>query len=263
VLVIRLVSRGTIEELKYIRQLYKLQLKNYTIGSLHGEQSSEDAEAARMFRAVEGDKDRKGELFGMENLLKFKDGSFMDDLWKPTSEGSGLKGLERFGLRSALDMAGRLEAMSEERINEVGGNIVDESFREAVFRTVDDSRLSVDVLLNGEHSKSHGDYLRADRGDALFKRGDQGFDEEMGGYSQAEHYVMENAKVEDTTVPSSSVPNDWTNESIPIPSPVRSFATPAARIESLDTIDEITRVKGPSSSCLPPIGSTSYSRPAK
>jgi superfamily II DNA or RNA helicase len=238
VLVIRLVSRGTIEELKYIRQLYKLQLKNYTIGSLHGEQSSEDAEAARMFRAVEGDKDRKGELFGMENLLKFKDGSFMDDLWKPTSEGSGLKGLERFGLRSALDMAGRLEAMSEERINEVGGNIVDESFREAVFRTVDDSRLSVDVLLNGEHSKSHGDYLRADRGDALFKRGDQGFDEEMGGYSQAEHYVMENAKVEDTTVPSSSVPNDWTNESIPIPSPVRSFATPAARIESLDTIDE-------------------------
>lgn len=238
VLVIRLVSRGTIEELKYIRQLYKLQLKNYTIGSVQGEQSSEDAEAARMFRAVEGDKDRKGELFGMENLLKFKDGSFMDDLWKPISEGSGLKGLERFGLRSALDMAGRMEGISEERINEVGGNIVDESFREAVFKTGDDVRLNVDVLLHGGNSKSHGDYLRADRGDALFKRGDQGFDEEMGGYSQAEHYVMENADVDDKIVPSSSVPNASTNESSPRPSPVRSFPTPTPCIQMLDTTDE-------------------------
>jgi SNF2 family DNA or RNA helicase len=73
--VFRLVSTGTIEELKYLRQVYKTQLKTETII----ESKDEDREkSARLFRGVAGDKERKGELFGLANLLKFKDGTFMD-----------------------------------------------------------------------------------------------------------------------------------------------------------------------------------------
>lgn len=201
VLVIRLVSRGTIEELKYIRQLYKIQLKNFTIGPAQDEQSTGDSEAARLFRGVDGDKDRKGELFGMENLLKFKDGSFMDDLWKSARKSTGLKGLERFGLRSATEVADGIEGMSEEAVNDIGENVAAAAFREAASKAADGDgeqngeRSSVLDLLRGDNAKSHGDYMRADRGDALFKPGDEGFDEEMGGYSQGVHYVMENADV--------------------------------------------------------------------
>ena len=79
--VIRLVSQGTVEELMYIRQVYKVQLKHETLGN-----SIEKApQAARLFRGVAGDDSRKGKLFGTENLLKYKDGSFMADIWKTTS----------------------------------------------------------------------------------------------------------------------------------------------------------------------------------
>jgi DNA excision repair protein ERCC-6-like 2 len=203
VLVIRLVSRGTIEELKYIRQLYKLQLKHYTIGPSQAEQTYDETEAARMFRAVEGDKERKGELFGMENLLKFKDGSFLDELWKSKTmcDTGEWKGFEKFALHSALDIAGGMETLSKDGIEDVGGSISDEAFREAATRAIskekgikeNDIRVSVENILQGQNTKSHQDFLRSDRGDALFKPGDTGFEEEMGGYSQAEHYVMENA----------------------------------------------------------------------
>ena len=73
--VYRLVARGTIEELKYLRQIYKTQLKDQTITSTD-EQSSNLPK--KQFRGVAGDKDNKGELFGMANLLKFRDGTFMN-----------------------------------------------------------------------------------------------------------------------------------------------------------------------------------------
>ena len=72
---IRLVARGTIEELIYQRQIYKLQLRKQTLEST---ELGEDQ--PQIFRAVDKDKNRKGELFGIENLLKFKDGSFMSSL---------------------------------------------------------------------------------------------------------------------------------------------------------------------------------------
>jgi DNA excision repair protein ERCC-6-like 2 len=70
--VYRLVARGTVEEMMYLRQLYKEDLTNQTLGG----GDSADAERGR-FRGVHADKERKGELFGLENLLKFKDGTFM------------------------------------------------------------------------------------------------------------------------------------------------------------------------------------------
>jgi len=76
--VVRLVTEGTVDELKYLRQLYKVQLKNETLNS-----SEAKSKSARVFRGIQGDKHRKGELFGTENLLKFKeDGSFLADVWK-------------------------------------------------------------------------------------------------------------------------------------------------------------------------------------
>lgn len=62
------------EELKYLRQVYKTQLQEETI--IDVKEGSRD-EAARLFRGVADDKSRRGELFGLSNLLKFTDGNFM------------------------------------------------------------------------------------------------------------------------------------------------------------------------------------------
>lgn len=71
--VLRLVARGTIEEQMYARQVYKTQLKKQTLGF-----NDDGKNQPQSFRGVDRDKHRKGELFGLENLLKFKDGSFME-----------------------------------------------------------------------------------------------------------------------------------------------------------------------------------------
>jgi superfamily II DNA or RNA helicase len=60
--VFRLISIGTIEEVVYARQIYKQQQANigYT-ASLE----------RRYFSGIQGDKDKKGELFGLTNLFTF------------------------------------------------------------------------------------------------------------------------------------------------------------------------------------------------
>ena len=73
--IVRLVARGTIEELIYARQVYKVQLKKQTLGH-----NTDGKNQPQLFRGVAKDSNRKGELFGLENLLKFKDGSFMSSL---------------------------------------------------------------------------------------------------------------------------------------------------------------------------------------
>jgi hypothetical protein len=67
--VIIIVSQGTVEELIYARKIYKLHLKQLI------EEEYADVKPAQIFRSVQHDSTKKGELFGMENLLKFKDGS--------------------------------------------------------------------------------------------------------------------------------------------------------------------------------------------
>jgi len=210
VLVIRLVSRGTVEEIKYIRQIYKVQLRKDTIGSLHtgGEDTHQVGEGPRVFRGVHGDKDRKGELFGMENLLKYKDGSFMDELWKSSSSSSSVKlpkGLERLGLRSNEDIMSGFEGISESAIDGLGGNIDEEKFKYAAAKINieelgGDQETDVAAFLQGGNAKSHEDFLRADRGGAVFIQGDEGFEEEMGGCSQAVNFIMENAPVVDDEI---------------------------------------------------------------
>ncbi|TDZ15825.1 Switch 2 [Colletotrichum orbiculare MAFF 240422] len=62
--VFRLVSSGTIEEIIYARQIYKQQQANigYTASS-----------ERRYFKGVQQDNERKGELFGLENLFTYRE----------------------------------------------------------------------------------------------------------------------------------------------------------------------------------------------
>ncbi|XP_071339504.1 DNA excision repair protein ERCC-6-like 2 isoform X2 [Trachinotus anak] len=63
VTVLRLISLGTVEEVIYLRQVYKQQLQC----SVVGEESSR-----RYFEAVQGHGVHKGELFGIKNLFRFQ-----------------------------------------------------------------------------------------------------------------------------------------------------------------------------------------------
>lgn len=60
VVVFRLISQGTIEELMYMRQLKKTSMTNATLDGKRSE---------RIFEAIEGE--RKGELYGLANLMRF------------------------------------------------------------------------------------------------------------------------------------------------------------------------------------------------
>uniref|UniRef100_A0A8C5LPT9 DNA excision repair protein ERCC-6-like 2 n=1 Tax=Leptobrachium leishanense TaxID=445787 RepID=A0A8C5LPT9_9ANUR len=61
--VFRLISLGTVEEMIYLRQVYKQQLHCAVVGSEN---------ATRYFEAVQGSKQHKGELFGVHNLFKLR-----------------------------------------------------------------------------------------------------------------------------------------------------------------------------------------------
>ncbi|EPY78958.1 hypothetical protein CB1_000978031 [Camelus ferus] len=61
--VLRLISLGTVEEIMYLRQVYKQQLHCVVIGSEN---------AKRYFEAVQGSKEHRGELFGVYNLFKLR-----------------------------------------------------------------------------------------------------------------------------------------------------------------------------------------------
>ncbi|XP_072215443.1 DNA excision repair protein ERCC-6-like 2 isoform X2 [Excalfactoria chinensis] len=61
--VFRLISLGTVEEMMYLRQVYKQQLHCAVVGSEN---------AKRYFEAVQGSKEHQGELFGVHNLFKLR-----------------------------------------------------------------------------------------------------------------------------------------------------------------------------------------------
>ncbi|XP_053395526.1 uncharacterized protein LOC123523704 isoform X2 [Mercenaria mercenaria] len=63
--VYRLISTGTIEENMYLRQIYKQQLLNVTV---------EDENARRYFYAVQGNRNQKGEIFGVKNMFVLRTG---------------------------------------------------------------------------------------------------------------------------------------------------------------------------------------------
>uniref|UniRef100_A0A1A7Z500 Excision repair cross-complementing rodent repair deficiency, complementation group 6-like 2 n=2 Tax=Iconisemion striatum TaxID=60296 RepID=A0A1A7Z500_9TELE len=63
VTVFRLISLGTVEEVIYLRQVYKQQLQSSVVGK---------ESARRYFEAVQGNGVYKGELFGIKNLFRLQ-----------------------------------------------------------------------------------------------------------------------------------------------------------------------------------------------
>nr|XP_043882381.1 DNA excision repair protein ERCC-6-like 2 isoform X1 [Solea senegalensis] len=63
VTVLRLISLGTVEEVIYLRQVYKQQLQSSVV---------EKASSRRYFEAVQGHGVHKGELFGINNLFRLQ-----------------------------------------------------------------------------------------------------------------------------------------------------------------------------------------------
>ncbi|KAF4109865.1 DNA excision repair protein ERCC-6-like 2 isoform X1 [Onychostoma macrolepis] len=63
VTVFRLISLGTVEEIIYLRQIYKQQLQSSVIGQEN---------ARRYFEAVQGTDGQAGELFGIRNLFRLQ-----------------------------------------------------------------------------------------------------------------------------------------------------------------------------------------------
>lgn len=69
--VFRLISLGTLEELMYVRQIYKQQLAEATLNG---------KEAPRYFEGVQGDATRQGELFGIRNMLQYNESGLLRDV---------------------------------------------------------------------------------------------------------------------------------------------------------------------------------------
>jgi len=171
--VLRLVARGTIEELKYCRQVYKVHLNQKTLGV----NDDDKVQPARLFRGVAHDSNRKGELFGMENLLNFKDGSFMDDLW---TSSKNVNKTQEYDVSALADLMSGNEGMLK--------NVVVDEDQEIA------ETLEIETSTCGKQF-NHDDFLRSDRGGALTDD-----IETLFGESQIHHEAYEKACEENPTL---------------------------------------------------------------
>jgi hypothetical protein len=126
----RLVARGTVEELKYLRQIYKIQLKDQTIKS--SESHLVDQPSKREFHGVADDQENKGELFGMANLLKFRDGTFVTYQGETSSE-VGFKDIEAAAREKKNELASVLEDIPVAAMDKLIYEISDSDGDEAQF----------------------------------------------------------------------------------------------------------------------------------
>ncbi len=84
--VYRLVSAGTVEEIVYARQIYKQQQANI------GYNASTER---RYFKGVQNNKDQKGEIFGLDNLLTFHgDDIILRDIVNKTNVAEAKRGVD-------------------------------------------------------------------------------------------------------------------------------------------------------------------------
>lgn len=176
VTVYRLIAQGTIDELKYLRQIYKLQLKQETFRSAEG---SDALAPPRSFMGVERDKQRKGELFGLENLLSFAPTSFMEKVWKTNKK----RRSGDFIAHDADQLAKELGAKGGEDVlkKETEGQI-QTLFEQARQKAIRDKESEPE-----EEALDHRDFFHQDR----VETGYEDFDAVMGGETQAvDKFVM-------------------------------------------------------------------------
>uniref|UniRef100_A0A672RND9 DNA excision repair protein ERCC-6-like 2 n=1 Tax=Sinocyclocheilus grahami TaxID=75366 RepID=A0A672RND9_SINGR len=120
VTVFRLISLGTVEEIIYLRQIYKQQLQSSVIGREN---------ARRYFEAVQGTDGQAGELFGIRNLFRLQtDGTCLTHRILERAGGSAGAGFKPAGV---LDFSSASEdedpccsrrRPSEALTGEVGGD---------------------------------------------------------------------------------------------------------------------------------------------
>ena len=181
--------------MKYLRQLYKVHLKQETLV----DEASAKPRAARLFRGVQGDKYRKGELFGYVNLFRFKDGSFLNDIWKRTGRGVATPSRGDLVMHEASALSDALLGIGGDKVDEV---LDDEpsQIEELVKSVCQDASVGAQGPLKGSETRvekqetspielnvqafDHRDLFREDRGRAAVEQGEDGFDEEMGGATQ-------------------------------------------------------------------------------
>mmetsp|Transcript_44634 Transcript_44634/g.108243 ORF Transcript_44634/g.108243 Transcript_44634/m.108243 type:complete len:1809 (+) Transcript_44634:144-5570(+) len=210
--VVRLISKGTIEEMVYLRQIYKNHLKKETLQ----EKAHKNESAPRLFRGVQGDQYRKGELFGTENLFRFKDGSFLETIWAQAGGGGrpngNDKGRESMGdievhdtakLSSALlGLGDNFDSVLEEKeeINDIA-TIASRSRKKTKttnYSSDSESDAELDDTLNVKaQAVNPNDLMRSDRGGAKVAENDDEYEEEMGGGTQDAFQVYDNMAGED------------------------------------------------------------------
>ena len=202
--VVRLIARGTIEELMYARQVYKTQLTKQTLG-----QNTEGQNQPQIFRGVANDPNRKGELFGIENLMKFKDGSFMSTLWKASAnpnEGHDVAELEE-----------KLENFDDDKLYELAEEGEDPLTKKRHSNGAENGSVDgSDDEFEG-NGMNHGDLFSNTKGGARVAKDDSDFEDEMGGQSQivavatklaCEDISDEEEEDDDDATPTDYVPPD-------------------------------------------------------
>ncbi len=137
---------------------------------------------ARIFRGVQHDSTRKGELFGMENLLKFKDGSFIADLWSSKSKKFQTDQTKPI-IHQGEEVSAALSGLSEEDVENLGG--LDDCV--ITLQHSNDANEAIncpDIQSTLRAAVQHSAFFREDGGEAVLNMGDRGFDQDIGQASQ-------------------------------------------------------------------------------
>ena len=181
--VIRLVASGTIEELKYMRQIYKVHQKTQAT-----EVDKKGTSQKRIFRGVEGEEHRKGELFGLENLLQFKDGSFvLDYIWKTKKKIQSLTN----GTYDPKNVAEALHNSEDcDTVAIASGKVSlapligsDSDRCKQAAPVTNESAINL-ITRNKNAAVDHNDFLQDDKKDTDFTTGVDDLGEELGGETQ-------------------------------------------------------------------------------
>lgn len=156
--VFRLISAGTIEEIIYARQIYKQQQANIAYSA-----STE----RRYFRGVQQDSERRGEIFGLQNMLTFHGGADSNSIL----------------LRDIVNKTNIAEAKAGVGILDIDIKAAADDFEAAKLRATGGAGAKRDML-GGDHEEASAKELA----NLL-----------SGGDSQLRGSVQSGAKIEDGT----------------------------------------------------------------
>jgi len=179
--------------MKFLRQMYKTELRDETI--LDAENLEAGGDSERRFRGVAGDKKRKGELFGLANLLRFKDGTFRQ---YRSSLGSSSK---RYGcgVYRSEDLRASVIDLSERDFEAIGGDdsplgivVTEMAWSEKEIPEAEESITA--IHRDSVVQRSAGDSPRTGDIDAPEVKDSDESDHDIGGETQANLALLDRVK---------------------------------------------------------------------